>query len=356
MVNIARFSGTFKQQDISYLLQPLEMSFTDVALKEKLIQNGEKHYSDMLSEESPPSAEQLSVFHGATKELSIRLKSEIQGLAQCIVEKVSARPIVLASLVRAGAPLGVLLYRAITRLGVPCEHYGISIIRDRGMDNNALSYIESQHGTEGIVFVDGWVGKGAILTQLREALKGREGYPLEPRLVVLADPCKIAWLSASDEDWLIPFGILGAPVAGLISRSVYQKEGYHGCVVYSDLSQCDQTSWFINTVDSAEVDDGMTYGAKQWHCCSIRSKQCEGVVNWVMSEFDVTKKNYVKPGIAEATRAVMRRVPELVLVSDKKDKNLEVLMSLCEKRGVKVIEVGDKISPYFAITVIKKVG
>ncbi len=73
------------------------------------------------------------------------------------------------------------------------------------------------HGTDGIVFVDGWTGKGAITGELSRTLKDRPGYPEQPRLVVLADPCGCAWLAASDDDWLILFGIMGAPVSGLIS-------------------------------------------------------------------------------------------------------------------------------------------
>ena len=40
------------------------------------------------------------------------------------------------------------------------------IIRDRGIDTAALEWIEHHHGTAGIVFVDGWTGKGAITGEL----------------------------------------------------------------------------------------------------------------------------------------------------------------------------------------------
>ena len=60
--------------------------------------------------------------------------------------------------------------------GCPSAHYGISIVRDRGIDPVALSMIESRHGTNGIVFVDGWTGKGAIAAELKKAINHRSGY------------------------------------------------------------------------------------------------------------------------------------------------------------------------------------
>lgn len=44
-------------------------------------------------------------------------------------------------------------------------HYGISIIRDRGIDTTALEMIERRHGPRGIVFVDGWTRKGAMILE-----------------------------------------------------------------------------------------------------------------------------------------------------------------------------------------------
>ncbi|MGE9528138.1 cysteine protease StiP domain-containing protein, partial [Escherichia coli] len=76
-------------------------------------------------------------------------------------------------LVRAGVPLGVMLHQALRDMGKTSWHYGISIIRDRGIDGAALDVIEERHGTSGIVFVDGWTGKGAITGELVRALKDR---------------------------------------------------------------------------------------------------------------------------------------------------------------------------------------
>lgn len=121
-------------------------------------------------------------------------------LAKALSERFENTPIVLVSLVRAGVPLGVMLHQALKAMGKQSHHYGISIIRYRGIDETAMIWIEAQHSTEGVVFVDGWTGKGAITGELRRSLAKRQGYPEEPRLVVLADPCGVSWLAASDDD------------------------------------------------------------------------------------------------------------------------------------------------------------
>src|SRR5690606_22793723 len=75
----------------------------------------------------------------------------------------------------------------------------------------------------------------------------------DPRLVVLADPAGRAWLAASGDDWLIPSGILGSTVSGLISRSILNEEtiamdGFHGCVEWDHLRGIDTSRQFVDIV------------------------------------------------------------------------------------------------------------
>ncbi len=122
------FSGSYDPQDITFLLQDIDIDVTDIAEKEAAIQNGTRHYSEMISQESAPSAEYKSIFSHAMNMGAKRLARDIAALAKGIDEKIDG-PITLASLVRAGAPAGVLLFRALKLLGRDVEHYGISIIR-----------------------------------------------------------------------------------------------------------------------------------------------------------------------------------------------------------------------------------
>lgn len=352
------FSGSYLPEDVHFLLTPVEMEMTPIEQKEQLIQSGEKHYSEMLSQEPEPTAWHLDLFARALEQGAERLAKEVVMLAKALADRFGETPVILVSLVRAGVPLGVMLHQALREMGKTSHHYGVSIIRDRGIDDTAMDWIEAQHGTEGIVFVDGWTGKGAITGQLRRSLENRAGYPQDPRLVVLADPCGVSWLAASDDDWLIPFGIMGAPVSGLISRSIWSAEGLHGCVKCDHLSEFECSRLLVDTVAGCRRSlDLATIPASPWvpqeyvHL-KMRSEQ---VISSLAAEYDISSINRIKPGIAEATRAVLRRVPEHVLVRSVNDPDVALLVYLAREKNITITEVGDRIGQYRAVTIIKKV-
>lgn len=356
MTDFVPFSGAYHPQDVHFLLTPVEMEMTPVDRKEALIQSGAKHYSEMLSQEPEPTQWHLDLFARALDRGAARLAREVAMLAQALIERFPATPVVLASLVRAGVPLGVMLHQALRERGKASFHYGISIIRDRGIDTAALEWIEQRHGTGGTVFVDGWTGKGAITGELIRSLKDRAGYPPQPRLVVLADPCGRAWLSASDDDWLIPFGIMGAPVSGMISRSLWRTEGLHGCVICSHLERFECSRHLVDTVAFHRRQLGPVK-ACQWdpeQNAGLR-QQSEAVILQLAQQYGISSINRIKPGIAEATRAVLRRVPDHVLVRSTDDADVALLLHLAREKGIAVTAVGEAIGQYRAVTIIKKV-
>jgi len=358
MQPFSSFSGSYLPDDVQFLLKPVVMEMTPVERKEELIQSGQKHYSEMLSQEPAPTPWHLDLFSRALDRGAARLAKEVTQLARALSQQFGNEPVVLASLVRAGVPLGVMLHQALREMGKTSFHYGISIIRDRGIDTTALSMIESRHGTQGIVFVDGWTGKGAITGELVRALAGREGYPTQPRLAVLADPCGCSWLAASDDDWLIPFGIMGAPVSGLISRSVWSDEGLHGCVVCDHLREYECSRQLVDTVAhyrrklppasleplawNREANSGLWQKSRE-------------VIAYLAEKYGVDSINRIKPGIAEATRAVLRRVPDHVFVRSVDDPDVALLVGLAREKGIAVTELGNVLGQYRAVTIIKKV-
>tara|TARA_R110001583_G_scaffold768_1_gene7132 strand:- start:1338 stop:2417 length:1080 start_codon:yes stop_codon:yes gene_type:complete len=355
---VTPFSGSYEHKDVLFLLTQVDVEITPIDLKEAMIQSGEKHYSEMISREAEPSEFHLEIYEKSLTSNGRRLASNVVTLARSLAAQLSDTPIVLVSLVRAGVPLGVMLHQTLTKRGVKSHHYGVSIIRDRGLDEAALNYIEAKHGTKGVVFVDGWTGKGAISNELMSSLKGRSGYPEKPRLVVLADLCGRAWMSASNEDWLIPFGIMGAPVSGLVSRSIWSESGAHGCILCDHLLAYDRSQELVkkvgDLVDKLDWSNFPCVATNTLNTSTLRSES-ESVVTRIANEYHITNTNRIKPGIAEATRAVLRRIPEHVLVRSKKDPDVALLVHLANEKKVNVVEVGDTIGQYRAVTIIKKV-
>ncbi|MCK1792786.1 cysteine protease StiP family protein [Pseudomonas violetae] len=352
-------SGSYLPNDVHFLLQPVRMEVTDLEEKERLIQSKQKHYSEMISLETAPTDVHKALYERSLQQNGVRMATDVQALALALNKDCTGHAIVLVSFVRAGLPLGVLLRRALIDMGRDAHHYGISIVRDRGIDTVALEAIVKAHGAENIVFVDGWTGKGAISGEIQRCLNGDSRFPLAPRLVVLADPCGRAWLCASAEDWVIPSGILGATVSGLVSRSIWPANGgLHGCVVYDHLQMHDVTRDFIERLETHRKALGTVAPATPWTYSEQLELQAAArhVIESLAARFDITNLNRVKPGIAEATRAVLRRVPDHVLVRDRSDSDVQLLMHLTESAGVPVEEVGDALGPYRAVTIIRSVS
>ena len=99
-----------------------------------------------------------------------------------------------------------------------------------------------RYAAKDLLFVDGWIGKGAIQKELEKSVKPYAG--LSPELAVLADPAGITGLCGTHEDLLIPSSCLNCTVSGLISRTflrddIIGKDDFHGDVYYGEMRDAD---------------------------------------------------------------------------------------------------------------------
>ena len=370
----ANFSGSYLPPEVTLLLDIVSAdSVNDISptQKEALIQSGQRHYSDMLTLEKPPSATHEALYNQALAAGKQRMANDVTSLAfslhQLFHACVSAsQPLVLVSLVRAGLPIGVLLQKALSDASVSyalaSQHYGVSIIRDRGLDPVALQYILQQHPHSPIVFVDGWTGKGAIYGELQRSLAQindkrqqaqlfHQGEGVIP-LVTLADPAGVAWLSASNDDWLMPASLLNSTVSGLISRTLYREpsDGMHQAVYYDKLQPWDRSGDFIQTIDALRQQTSLPTPLTGKLLPTFAT---QSVIDDLATRFAINNRNRIKPTIAEATRAILRRDPECVLVNEMADgQDTALLRHLCEEKNIQLI-ADASIAPYQAVTIIK---
>ena len=370
----AIFSGSYLPSEVTLLLDIISAdSVSDISptQKEALIQSGQRHYSDMLTLEKPPSATHEALYNQALAAGKQRMANDVTSLAfslhQLFHACVSAsQPLILVSLVRAGLPIGVLLQKALSDASVSyalaSQHYGVSIIRDRGLDPVALQYILQQHPHSPIVFVDGWTGKGAIYGELQRSLAQindkrqqaqlfHQGNGVIP-LVTLADPAGVAWLSASNDDWLMPASLLNSTVSGLISRTLYREpsDGMHQAVYYDKLQPWDRSGDFIQTIDALRQQTSLPTPLTGKLLPTFAT---QSVIDDLATRFAINNRNRIKPTIAEATRAILRRDPECVLVNEMADgQDTALLRHLCEEKNIQLI-ADASIAPYQAVTIIK---
>lgn len=358
---VSDFCGSYRPEDVRLLLKPIQVEPIGVAEKERLIQSGQRHYSEMLSRESLPSARYLEIFHQAFAMNRTRMAEALLDLATIIAAE---RPeeITLVSLARAGTPVGVLLKHILVELlGREARHYSISIIRDRGIDHNAIRFMLDVEGRapSGIIFVDGWTGKGVIARELAQAVESIErtqGVALDSRLFTLADLAGVG-IAPGDADYLIPSSILNATLSGLISRSVLNAqigpEDFHGCVFYEEFAEHDLSIWFVDSLlDEARARLRVGYQPRTTSIDPARARaRSTRLIETLQRRFGIQDVNLIKPGIGEATRVLLRRVPELLLVRDPDAPEVAHLRQLAHEKGVRCET--DPDLPYQAISLIK---
>lgn len=347
------FSGSYDPADVTFLLKPVRLAPTPVAEKERLIQSGARHYSEMISAEKLPSAAYLEVFRRALARNKTRFARDVAALAA----RLAARPggVTLVSLARAGTPVGVLLARA---LGVP--HYSVSIIRDRGIDDVALRFILERHAAASVVFVDGWTGKGVIARELAAAVaafNARTGAGLDAGLWAVADLCGAAAVAATTDDYLIPSAVLGATVSGLVSRSILNADvvgpgDFHACLYYDEFAPHDLSRAFVDEVSAEMTRQPSPPPADVAGRGADLRRASRGFLAAVRERTGVRDPNHVKPGIGEATRVLLRRVPDRVIVRDPHSPDVEHLLVLAREKNVPVET--DPALPYAAAALIKE--
>lgn len=357
------FTGSYRAEDTVFLLKPIRLDMVDVATKERLIQSGQRHYSEMLAPERVPDPHYLTLFGALTERYAARLAAEILALARYLAAS-RPREITVVSLARAGTPVGALLVRALRRLGrSDARHYSISIIRDRGIDENALRHILRREGREpaGLAFVDGWTAKGVIGEELRRALErwnARQPERLDEALHVVSDIGGVADVAATYDDYAIPSGILNATVSGLTSRSILNASiglrDFHGCVFYADFAAHDRSRWFLDRVSERFVDAVPADALRDSDERRERRRLMMKFLGRIRDRYRISDRNFIKPGVAEATRVLLRRLPDVLLLRDPEQPDVEHLRLLAEQKRVPVLV--DPAMPIQATALIEELS
>ena len=347
-INISEISGSYDISDCTFLLKDLSEKIKVISIdeKEKIINSG-INYSEVLSKEEIPDDEYIQLFMDSTEESKYEIAAYTALLAKKIISH-RGENIILVSLARAGSPIGALLKRYFKEeynLDIP--HYSISIIRGKGIDENALLHIINKHKNENLQFIDGWIGKGAIFKELKEAVEifnQKYNTELNSELAVIADPTGLTSLSATQEDIFIPSSCLNSTVSGLISRTVHNQSfiapgDFHGVKIYNEFSRYDLSNFFINKISNCfKKINSLKLSLKS---DIIKKENVNEQILKIQKEFSIKEWNKIKPGIGETTRVLLRRNALLVLVKNFDNENIRHILYLAEKKNIKIVEYKD---------------
>ncbi|MGH4137607.1 cysteine protease StiP family protein [Clostridium sp.] len=357
-MNQCIFSGSYSKDDVIFLLKDISNLIVeqDNEFRENAIQSG-THYSEMLPIEYIPSKEYMDIFYSTLQ----GSKTKLAYLVSILSEKIIAdrgKKLVLVSLARAGTPIGILIKRYIQfKYDICIPHYSISIIRDKGIDKNALAHILKYHDASEIQFIDGWTGKGVIQHTLTKACK--ELYKdfnisLNSNLAVLSDPAHCTLIYGTREDFLIPSACLNSTVSGLVSRTVLNDKyisstDFHGTKFYSELKSVDVSNFYIDEICNCFKDIDETYLSELLCTQDIAEAatdiefdnnllNCKGLrdIESIKNIFNINNINLIKPGIGETTRVLLRRIPWKILVDSLENPNLKHIFKLAEEKNIPV--------------------
>ncbi|MED4226773.1 cysteine protease StiP family protein [Neobacillus cucumis] len=357
--------GSYREDDVLFLLKDLsEIVLEDTALNRELkIQSG-GHYSESLPIEYQPPKEYVDLFWDTLLQYKQKVAMCV-GIVSEQIYQLKGSQTVLVSLARAGTPVGILIKRYLMlKYGISLPHYSISIIRDKGIDENALHYIHQEHPNGAIQFVDGWTGKGAISIELTKACQVYEkkyGLKLDDTLAVIADPGCCTKLFGTREDFLIPSACLNSTVSGLVSRTVLNQafigtNDFHGAKYYRNLLEVDVSNDFIELI--TKEFSAIHSEAKEMATKQLNKRFDTGFlgmedVTKIQLDFSIENTHYIKPGVGETTRVLLRRVPWKILLRDPSSPFVKHILMLAKEKGVEVeLYPGMK---YLCCGLIKKV-
>ncbi|MGW1739688.1 phosphoribosyltransferase [Nocardia sp. NPDC001965] len=345
--------GSYDRADVAWLLKDLSGADleADTVAREQRIQAGLAHYAESLPIEYQPDAAYRKLFDEVLAASAQRLALAVGTVAELVVAE-RGIDIVLTSLARAGTPIGILIRRWLAaphahRPALDIPHYAVSIVRDRGIDTVALDYLAHRHDPGSVVFVDGWTGKGAIARELSAALAeyhAAGGARFDDDLAVLADPGHCVRTYGTRDDFLIASACLNSTVSGLVSRTVLNRDligprDFHGAKFYAELAGADVSARLIETVTGAfETVRPLVSAQVDAVRSGDRTPTWAGwaSVERVRAEYGIATVNFVKPGVGETTRVLLRRVPWRVLVREADAPEHAHIRLLAQARSVPV--------------------
>ncbi|WP_308601677.1 cysteine protease StiP domain-containing protein [Massilia sp. Dwa41.01b] len=157
------------------------------------------------------------------------------------------------------------------------------------------------------------------------------------------------------DDYLIPSSILNATVSGLVSRSVLSDAigpaDFHGCVLYEAFAPQDRSRAFVDLLVKLALAQAPSLGQVEAIDTRAAAARSHAYIAGAMARHAIGDVNLVKPGIGEATRVLLRRVPRLLLLRQAQGAATAHLRLLAEEKAVPV-EI-DPALPYEAVSLIR---
>lgn len=340
-------SHSYLPHQVTCLFAPFNGDLLSVQEKEACLQSG-GYYGDILSKEERPDPQYVEIFDQLSAKLSHKLAQPVLQLVEHFhTTRPLDRPIVLLSLARAGTPIGVVVAELLrTRFHREVHHYSVSVLHKYGLDSHAMNHILARHAAEDVVFLDGWVSQGRITRAVEESAPQ---WGVSPVLYCVSDPSGFQDATATREDILLPSAVLNANVSGLLSRTVYNPEGFHFSETYADFHDIDRTQAFIK--DMLRACESQT----RVEARNVTPSHQQRVIARAQIEAFCTENhtddNNIKVGVGEVSRSLLRRIPTLVVVDPSAVEETQHMFWLAKQRNIE-LRVQELNGPFRAFSIL----
>ena len=157
-------------------------------------------------------------------------------------------------------------------------------------------------------------------------------------------------IAATKKDICLPNACLNSTICGLVSRTIFlknkNKEAYHGAILLKEYKDQDYTNWFIHKISKKfhEPKESMIAG-------KVDEEYVPSVYQKLSEDFGVLEKTKVKLSIGESSRALIRRIPKIMLVKDLNNPDLSFVLEMAKKKGVPIRKYDTK--EYECITILQ---
>ena len=332
---------SYSKEDCIFLLKDVSEFVNEVTVEEKeaFINKGES-YSKIISKELSVNEDIKQMFLTLLNQESGNIARYVSIVAEKIYKNKGDK-LVIVSLARAGTPFGILVKRYLeTKYKKKFPHYSVSIIRGKGIDENAVKYILDNNLNCDIQFIDGWTGKGSITKELSESIKkfnSKYSTDIDSSLAVIADPARKSIVNGTRKDINIPNCCLNGTVSGLVSRTILNEEfigknDFHGAKTLDYLGDEDFSVYFIDKI-SEKFNFNGEYTV---NLDSVDEMYVEYVMNNVKETLGIYDIHKVKLSIGEVSRALLRRDTKEVYIRDINNKDVKHIIILAKEKNVPI--------------------
>lgn len=340
--------GSYHPDDVGWLVRDVTTELRE-AERAGPVPLGPSNRATLVHEDVPP--QERTDFFRRHARLLARRTAEAVGVVAELAYRNRGDALVLASIIRAGVPIGVLLRRwLLWRYDLDVPHYAISVVPGDGIDPVALSWLAEHHDAPGVQFIDGWTGRGSITLEVAasvDAHNRKEQSGFDPEVAVLVDFGECASLFGTREDFLVALASVDVITVGCTSRTILNPEWvkteagqhFHGAADWRhEFGPFDQSRWYVDLVaaeftkaqDAVDerVRDRLTSPAPQVTFAGRPEAVRAG------AKYGVRDLEFVRPGVGETTRLLIRDPDPLLVVRDLDSPAVAPVLELAATRGI----------------------